>query len=290
MKIAYLSAPSLLLDSGSDPVGQSEFRIQFDCLSTPLSKKGIQLQPIAWSQADIEWRNFDAALIGPSWDYWEESEAFLRTLQRIEVSGRPLFNSHAQVSWNSRKTYLQDLGDRGVQTIPTLWLDHPTPDQLQTAFSDFGTDRIVLKRQIGVGSYGQFLLKTGEPVPEFPFPAMVQPFISSIQTFGELSFLFVDGVFSHALIKRPKTGDYRIQGHYGGWEERYTPDTSELTMAQSVLDHLREIPLYARVDMVKAPDQSLWLIELELIEPYLYPEQADDLGERFAEALERRLA
>ena len=47
--------------------------------------------------------------------------------------------------------------------------------------------------------------------------------------------------------------------------------------------------LYARVDMVRGLDGELALMELEIIEPYLYPEQGPDLGEVFVEALKEKL-
>jgi hypothetical protein len=37
------------------------------------------------------------------------------------------------------------------------------------------------------------------------------------------------------------------------------------------------------------PDGELVLMELELVEPYLYPEQGPGMGETFAGALERAL-
>ncbi|MAK59721.1 MAG: hypothetical protein CMK09_01960 [Ponticaulis sp.] len=290
MKIAYLSSPSLLLEASSDPVGQAEFELQFNCLSSALATSDIGLIPLAWNDPSTFWGDYAAVLIGTTWDYWEKPELFLQVLQRIEAENVTLFNSCQQVIWNSRKTYLKDLQSAGIPTIPTLWLDHPTTDGLEEAFERWKTDRIVVKRQIGAGSMGQLLLSRGDTLPDYPHSAMVQPFVESIQAVGEYSFLFFDGDFSHALLKRPKAGDYRVQGHYGGWETRYSPDKSELTLARSVLDPLGEMPLYARVDLVRAPDDTLWLIELELIEPYLYPEQTDGLGERFASALLRRLS
>ncbi len=100
----------------------------------------------------------------------------------------------------------------------------------------------------------------------------------------------IDGELSHALIKRAKSGDYRIQSLYGGMEDKVHPSTDEIEAARSVLAHLEEMPLYARVDMVRGKDGALWLMELELIEPYLYPEQADQLGALLATALSARLA
>ena len=106
---------------------------------------------------------------------------------------------------------------------------------------------------------------------------------------GEFSFIFIDGVFSHALIKRAASGDYRIQSSYGGTEEKIEPDREDLRAATAMIETLDAPPLYARVDMLRAETGELLLMELELIEPYLYPQQGPDLGPLIAKALTRRL-
>ena len=58
---------------------------------------------------------------------------------------------------------------------------------------------------------------------------MVQPFLPAIQTEGELSMIFIDGHFSHGLIKTAAAGDYRIQSSYGGSERRYLPSDSDIS-------------------------------------------------------------
>ena len=118
---------------------------------------------------------------------------------------------------------------------------------------------------------------------------MVQPFLPMIQQEGELSFIFVDGQFSHALMKRAKPGDYRIQSSYGGIEEAIEPSADDMAAAHAILGTLDEMPLYARVDMLRDEDGALLLMELELIEPYLYPEQGPNLGRLMARAVAGRL-
>ena len=122
-------------------------------------------------------------------------------------------------------------------------------------------------------------------------PMMLQPYLDQITREGEYSFLFVDGTFSHALIKRPAAGDYRVQSVYGGTEEPFMPTESDLSAAQAVVDAVPfETPLYARIDMVRGDDGALLLMEAEMIEPFLYPAQGPRLGELMAEAIARRLS
>ena len=119
---------------------------------------------------------------------------------------------------------------------------------------------------------------------------MLQPYLPQIASEGEYSFLFVDGQFSHALCKRPAEGDYRVQSLYGGTEEAVSPDGADLAAAQAVVDAIPfETPLYARIDMVRGIGNELLLMEAELIEPYLYPEQGPKLGLRLAKAISKKI-
>ena len=115
-------------------------------------------------------------------------------------------------------------------------------------------------------------------------PAMIQPFLPAIQREGELSFIFVDGQFSHALVKRASVGDYRIQTLYGGTEIALDPSPADRTQAQGVMAMLpfAQSPLYARIDMVRLESGPPALIEAELIEPYLYPLQGPAFGAKLA--------
>jgi len=119
---------------------------------------------------------------------------------------------------------------------------------------------------------------------------MVQPFLSTIQDEGGYSFIFIDGGFCHALLKTAKSGDYRIQSSYGGTETAVTPSASDLADATAILATLDETPLYARVDMLRGEDGGLLLMELELIEPYLYPLEGPELGPMMARAVASRLS
>ena len=107
--------------------------------------------------------------------------------------------------------------------------------------------------------------------------------------------LYFGGRFSHAVLKQPKAGDYRIQSLYGGKEITFTPTTEHLSVAKHILNVLDYSPLYARIDLLRGRDGGLKLIELELVEPYLYlphsdGEGADNKGaQMLAKTVRRRL-
>lgn len=287
MRFAYLSSTVTLPGS---PNRRSD-AIEHDRMMNELragAPAGTEWHDVAWDDAAVDWAGFDAVMIGTAWDYWDRMETFLSALETINTRTH-LFNPPGLVRWNIHKTYLRDLEARGARLIPTLWLDDATPTAITNAFDHFGCDDIVLKRQIGAGADGQHRLHRGEPVPVLPHKMMAQPFLPAILSEGELSFIFIDGAFSHALVKRAADGDYRIQSTYGGTDHVITPRADDLAKAESMLAALGAAPLYARVDMLRADDGGLLLMEVEAIEPFLYPLEGPGLGRRIATALVRRL-
>ena len=175
---------------------------------------------------------------------------------------------------------------KGAPVIRTLTVDRVTPSNVTRAFAELSTDTIVIKPLVGGGAWRQVLHKQGEDFPKQselpPESALIQAFLPSVQSEGEFSFLYFGGTFSHAVRKLPKAGDYRIQSSYGGTEAPYAPTGLERESARAVLDSLDFVPLYARVDLLRGQDGGLKLIELELIEPYLYlPHAGGEGDERF---------
>jgi glutathione synthase/RimK-type ligase-like ATP-grasp enzyme len=269
------------------------YDFQLDILRKGFAPEGFSIEPVRWTGADTDWTRFGAVLVHCAWDYQDNHEAFLATLDRIAGLGAPVFNSPAMVRWNIRKTYLRDFEARGVPIIPTLWPEQPSAADIADAFAEFGCEDVVLKRQVGGGARAQErYTKSAAPMsgPVLDRPGMIQPFVKSIATEGEYSFLFVDNEFSHALIKRARRGDYRIQEAYGGTSERIDPAAADRDQARAVLDVVDEMPLYARVDMVRGEDGKLLLMELEVIEPYLFPKDGPGIGAMLGKALRKRLS
>jgi len=288
MKFAYLSCAVTLPSAPNRREDGYEHDQMMAALRPAFEAKGAVIHDIAWDDPTADWPSFSGVIIGTAWDYWDRQEEFLQMLEKIEKQTR-LFNSSRLVRWNSHKSYLKDLEEKGAKTLPTLWIDKATPEAAEAAFDHFKTDDLVFKRQVGAGADGQHRVKRGGPVPVMAHPMMVQAFVPSIKTEGEFSFIIINGQFSHALIKRAAADDYRIQSLYGGREEMIEPSKEDLATALAVFQLLDEIPLYARVDMVRDTGGDLMLMEIELIEPFLYPEQGPELGPRLAAAIFERL-
>lgn len=295
MRFCYLSSQGTVANIGSPSTERRGDAFEHDQMMAALRAAlpnqfgtKARFDDLAWDNPAADWSTYDAVIIGTAWDYWDRKPEFLAKLADIDARTR-LFNPLAMVEWNLHKSYLRDLEAKGARTIPTVWLDTPNAAVINAAFDQLGGDDLVFKRQVGAGAEGQLRLGRGETPPEMMHPMMVQKFEPTILTEGEQSFIFIDGEFSHALTKHAAEGDYRIQSCYGGFEEMLQPWRADLAAARSIMDMLDTVPLYARVDMLRAGDGGLMLMELELVEPFLYPIQGSDLGDRMITALIRRL-
>ncbi len=292
IEIALLTAGNLVSGTVDRRSDAYLFDVQLEILRAGFAPHGLELTPVRWTDPELDWTRFGAVLVNCAWDYQDRHEEFLATLDRIAWLGVPVFNDPAMVRWNIRKTYLREIEAKGIRVIPTLWPEAPTAADIVGAMDAFGVDDVVLKRQVGGGARAQVRYTRAnlpEAGPVMDRPGMIQPFVAAIASEGEYSFLFVDGAFSHVLVKRPKAGDYRIQEAYGGKSQAIDPAPADRAAAQAVLDVLATTPLYARVDMVRGDDGGLMLMELEVLEPYLYPKDGPKIGAMLGKALARRL-
>lgn len=288
-RIAYLACAGTLPGSPAPRGDAFEHEVMVAGLRPAFAARGLELVEIDWRAPLGDFAGMALALLGTPWDYPDLPGEFLAKLDALEAAGIPVANPPAVVRWNIAKTYLRDLAAAGAPTVPTLWHGDPGRAEVLAALDHFAADSVVVKRQVGAGAQGQHRFSRAEPPPEgwrMGHAAMIQPFLPAIVTEGEVSLIFIGGAFCHALRKRPAAGDYRIQSLYGGREEVWTPAPAELAQALAVLAALPfPAPLTARIDMVRLPSGQLALMEAELIEPYLYPEQGPQLGERLAVAV-----
>lgn len=292
-RIGFLACQTTLPGSTNRRSDAFEHDLQVAALHPPLAACGLDMVELDWAGPMDSFDGIELVLIGTSWDYQDRKEQFLARLDAFEARGIAVCNAAEVVRWNIEKTYLRALAEAGAATIPTLWLDRAGADDIAAAFDRLATDRVVIKRQVGAGALGQETFSRDTPPAadwRFDRAAMIQPFQRSIQTEGEYSFLFVDGHFSHAVLKRAQAGEYRIQSMFGGTEETFAPSAPDLAAADTVIAMLPfPAPLYARVDMLRLDDGTLAVIEVEMIEPYLYPEQGPLLGELLTAGIVRRL-
>jgi glutathione synthase/RimK-type ligase-like ATP-grasp enzyme len=257
-----------------------------------LERRGWRAVPALWDDPRQPWREYDAVVLRSTWDYHRRLPEFLGWLDRLEMERVPVHNGVATVRWNMRKTYLRDLEAAGTPVAGTVWAPMGSATALRDIAAATGWDTMVVKPVVSASAYQTWLVeRAGEAADEERFARllrerdlMVQPFLPAIATEGELSLVFIAGGFSHAVRKRPKPGDFRVQEEHGGTAEREEISPDLVRQAAQALAAAPEPPLYARVDGVVL-DGTLMVMELELVEPMLYFGWSAASPARFVEGL-----
>ena len=265
-------------------------------LAAALERRSAELVVCVWNDPAVDWSAFDAVLIRTIWDYFKQHAGFLAWLDRLDALGIPIINDSALLRWNSDKRYLLELARHGVAIIPTrLASARALPDVLAT----MPAQQVVIKPTISGGAWHTLRGTVGDPafaqaIAQLPtqFDYLVQPFVAEIVSDGEWSLLYFGGEFSHAVIKRPVAGDYRVQSEYGGSVDPIQPSAATLAAAEKALAVVATIGHadqgYVRVDGVICAGQFL-IMELEMIEPFLFLAGQPQAAERFAQQLADRL-
>ncbi len=278
----YEAAPSLAPDD--------------QLLLPALARAGIDAEPAVWSDDTVTWETFDGVVIRSCWDYHLRAAEFSAWLERLDASRLPVWNSVGLVQWNANKRYLVDLAARGVPTLATRILPCGAVHDIDAAFAAVGTPRVVIKPAVSASGYETHALAAPLSADDRAIvervvnagDTLVQPFAEEIPRDGELSFMFLDGAFSHAAIKRASGTEFRVQTEHGGSVAPIVGDPTLVEQAARVLAALPEVPPYARVDGIDRGGTFL-LMELELIEPNLFLALGDGAADRLAAALGLRL-
>lgn len=283
MKIAFLS-----IDDLSGYV--SDDNLAFE----PLQNLGYQVDIVSWRQTVVEWKDYPAVIIRTTWDYQNHLEAFLQVLKQIE-SQTLLANPFEIVQWNADKIYLNDLQEKGAKIVPTIWVNGGfDSNQFQQWFNQLESDEIVIKPRVSATAQDTFWLKRGQKAQEDieslnkifeNRPFMVQPFMKAIVDEGEYSLFYFNGEYSHAILKTPKTADFRVQEEHGGIIQAINPSSDMLKAGKEILKYISRTLLYARVDFVRTKSNEFALMELELIEPSLYLRNCENAPHLFAKAI-----
>jgi glutathione synthase/RimK-type ligase-like ATP-grasp enzyme len=268
-------------------------------LADALSARGVAVHAIPWSDPAARWRDFDAVVVRSCWDYFHRASEFHAWLDRVETDGVRMQNESRILRWNAEKTYLRDLGADGIPVSPTRWLDAGSRTSLADLRRDTGWAELVVKPTVSGGAH-----RTWRSTPETEMAdhirftetidagaVMVQPFVPEIEREGEWSLVFFAGAYSHAVLKRPCAGDFRVQREHGGTLEPAEPAASVIAAAARAVAAIpfgTDAPLYARVDGCVV-DGSLLLMELEVLEPELFLRCAPGAAGRLADALLARV-
>ncbi|MBU6371793.1 MAG: transporter [Alphaproteobacteria bacterium] len=288
-RVAYLTGASWRggpLQLGELPGPDAE---DYKLLEPAARAAGIAFEIRRWDDPDLAEAGFDGALIRSTWDYAQRAAAFRARLAEVEAQGLRLFNPSAVVAWNARKTYLQELAAQDVPTIPTVWTERVTPHDVIRAFDTFEAAELVVKPQVGAGSQATIRIRRNawseaDLIAAPTGPAMLQPFLPSIQTAGETSIFLFGGAVAHTIHKLPAEGKWfaNVDG------ARFGPGVASAAQMEAARAAVAASPrgmLYARVDLVEGQDGAPRVIEVEAIEPYLFLTFAPPAAAALARAL-----
>jgi hypothetical protein len=257
-----------------------------------LAELGLEAVPALWDDEAIDWTRFAAVVVRSPWDYFVRPAEFAAWLDRVEALGAPLWNPVELLRWNMDKRYLRELERSGIRCVPTHWAEDSSGASLTDVLRRNGWTQAVVKPVVSGGAYETSLVSaaTLDDAAEAGFlrlareGAMVQPFVEEIRTEGEWSLLFFAGEYSHAVLKRPADGDFRVQWVHGGRERAATPAPDLVATAREVLARVTTPWLYARVDICR--HEGAWtLMELEMLEPSLFLAEDSTAAARFARAV-----
>lgn len=263
-------------------------------LAASLQGLGVETVACVWNDPTVDWSRYDAVLIRSTWDYFKHYAEFSLWLDQLPV---PTINPKSLVRWNSNKRYLPELAAQGIEIIPTRIA---SGTDLQHMLAPMSGQEVVVKPTISGTAWHTARGVVGDAVFEqaiaqlpLAFEYLIQPFVPEVVSAGELSLLFFDGEFSHAVIKRAAAGDYRVQSDFGGTAETIDPGADLIASAKHAIAAAAALGhsdvAYARVDGVVVQGRFL-LMELEMIEPFLHLGQRPEAAERFAGNLHRRLS
>jgi glutathione synthase/RimK-type ligase-like ATP-grasp enzyme len=274
-----------------------EFFVYDDLVKPFLRRLGWAVEDVSWRNKYVNYNEFDLVIVRSTWDYQDDPDAFVKCLERIDASSARLENPLSLMRWNLSKDYLKALAEKSVPILPTLWYEQYDSTMLNQAFEHFKSDELIIKPLVSANADHTYRFRKNDITPlteilmttfaERPF--MVQAFESSIIKDGEYSLFYFDGVFSHAICKRPAQGDFRVQEEHGGQLEAIKPTDDMLLLAKQTINALPAPALYARVDMLNT-SHGLAIIEVELIEPSLYFNMDVESAQRFANTIHNKHA
>ncbi|WP_421940068.1 ATP-grasp domain-containing protein [Pedobacter sp.] len=290
MKIAYITYSGALKYGTANNFNENEDLLPF------LQSKGLDIVAEVWDDPKVDWKHYDVALLKTPWDYHEKFEQFNIWLNKLESLGLRLLNEYQIVRWNMDKHYLAEVAAAGFDIIPSIFIEKGWNNDLTLFFEQLGSDQLIIKPCISGGSKNTLILnRAGAIEDKAQVVALVaeddfilQPLMPQIQE-GEWSFIFFNGTYSHTILKKPKEGDFRVQQIFGGTIEVASPAPEYVKIATSLASTFAQNTLYARVDGLMV-DGKFLLMELELIEPFLYLSYDSQAVERYYQALVEQIS
>ena len=266
--------------------------LEQELLKSAFEAKGLKVDITYWDNPSYEWQQTKSVLFRTVWDYFERFDEFWEWLEQVKTKTR-LINSYELIKWNIDKHYLRDLKNNDIQVVPTYFVDKGNNISLKEIayFKDW--KHIVIKPAISASAFNTYKITNDEIEQKEQLfhellqthDMLVQPFFPTISDLGEASLMVFGGKFTHAILKKAKTGDFRVQDDFGGTVHDYNPTQEEIDFAEKVFQSCISMPIYGRVDIIWDTNKNLYLSELEIIEPELWIRNRPESAKKIADAV-----
>jgi len=254
------------------------------------AQKKVHTDNVTWNAPDIDWRAWDGLLFRSVWDYHLLNNEFNQWLNHIEQLQVKALNPIKLIKENQHKFYLKELRAKGVEIVPTIFIDKTEKFSL-SVIENHPWQQAVIKPAVSCGSYLTTLFNCRDwQLVETEYQAiaatsdlLLQPYMPEVIEIGELSLIFFNRKYSHAVIKRATDGEFRVQAFFGGQHESITPEKSIIETAENIISLIEGPLLYARVDgLIK--NGKFILMELEMLEPDLFFDADIESSNRYVDA------
>ncbi|MDC7994080.1 ATP-grasp domain-containing protein [Altibacter sp. HG106] len=269
---------------------------EYELLKAALEAEGFLVKRTAWDNPNYAWENSDAVVLRTTWDYYERYDEFMTWLESVPQKTH-LINSIDMVRWNVNKHYLHDLQQKQIPIVPTFFASTKTHRSLEEICKTNAWEHVIVKPAIGAAAYLTYQLQGSQIQAFTPRFAellaqrdmLVQPFQKSITQKGEASLMVFGGRFTHAILKKAKAGDFRVQDDFGGTVHSYEASEAEITLAENAMNSCLSLPVYGRVDIMWDEAGAPMVSELELIEPEIWLRDHPSAAHQFARAIKTKM-
>ena len=266
--------------------------MEYELLKNALEKQGYSVVRTYWDNLDFDWSQTKVVVIRTVWDYFERFEEFNAWMERTSKVSQ-LINPLRLQQWNSHKFYLQDLEKKGVRIVETEFVKRNSETTLKEISKKRQWGKMVMKPAISAGAYhtykiSDFNLNSHETLFQDLLKThdlLVQEFQETIITHGEASLMVFNGKYTHAILKKAKEGDFRVQDDFGGTVHSYEPSPEEIEFAELTNSLCPESSAFGRVDIIWDSKGQCYLTEVEFLDPEIWLRNAPNTASEIAKGI-----
>jgi len=299
--VVILTDHRYLSDSKTNPYQRNVY-FEDRLVYHALEQNGLKTLRLAWDDMFFDWTSTKSILFRSTWDYFDRFNEFSDWLEKVSKETH-LINSEQLIRWNIDKHYLLDLENKGINIAKSHFIEKGSKTSLAQLHHILDWNNTVLKPCISGAARHTYKLFSDSLKSKGNLAAhenifqelvreeamMLQPFQKNIVDKGEISMMLFGGNYSHAVLKKAKPGDFRVQDDFGGSVFNYNPSEAEILFSENCIKACPELPTYARVDIFEDNNGCIALSELELIEPELWFRYNKKATQMFAEAVKLKL-